>query len=82
MGSITVSLSRSQSDEDATIVYADGGPGFVETGECKRCGLEFVKRLMEQIGGTVSFRSDHGAEWSLAFPVTIVRPSIPSVARP
>jgi two-component sensor histidine kinase len=28
-----------------------------------------VKRLMEQVNGTATVRSDHGTEWTLKFPV-------------
>ena len=68
-GSINVSLSLSQSGKDATIIFADDGVGFSDTGDSARHGLQLVRRLMEQVGGSATLRSDHGTEWTLAFPV-------------
>jgi two-component sensor histidine kinase len=32
-----------------------------------------VRRLMEQIGGTVRLVSDHGTEWTIAVPNEVSR---------
>ena len=68
-GSITVSLSVNPQGDEATIVFADSGVGFTETGDSKRHGLGLMKRLIEQVSGSATLRSDHGAEWTLKFPV-------------
>jgi two-component sensor histidine kinase len=68
-GSISVSLSLGQSGKDATIIFADDGVGFSERGDSARHGLQLVRRLMEQVGGSATLRSDHGTEWTLTFPV-------------
>ncbi|MFI4996153.1 MAG: hypothetical protein ACHQAQ_10270 [Hyphomicrobiales bacterium] len=68
-GTIKVALLRRPSDDAATITIADNGPGFVETGESKRRGLGLVKRLMSQVNDSVALNSDHGAVWTLSFPV-------------
>ena len=79
-GSISVSLSSGRPGDDATIFFADDGVGFAEKGDSKRNGLRLMRRLMEQVGGSVALRSDsgtewtHGTEWTLKFPV----PAIPS----
>jgi two-component sensor histidine kinase len=77
-GSIIVSLSSNQSGGDATIKCDDDGVGFVEAGVSNRHGLGFVRRLMQQIGGSVALRSDHGTRWTLRFPIpddaTVVAP--------
>lgn len=73
-GTIGVSLLRGEPADDATIIFTDDGVGFSETGDSKRHGLGLVKRLMQQVGGSAELRSDHGAVWTLRFPV----PTIPS----
>jgi two-component sensor histidine kinase len=73
-GSIKVSLSPGNPSENATIIFADDGVGFVESGHGKRHGLQLVRRLMEQVGGSATLRSDSGSEWTLKFPV----PTLPS----
>jgi two-component sensor histidine kinase/DNA-binding response OmpR family regulator len=72
-GSISVSLSSGQSADNATIIFADDGVGFAEDSNTKRHGLQLVKRLMEQVSGSATLHSFHGAEWTLKFPV----PTIP-----
>ena len=74
--SITVSLSVNPQGDEATIVFADTGVGFTDTDDSKRHGLGLMKRLMEQANGSATLRSDHGAEWTLKFPV----PPAPSAA--
>ena len=70
-GSISVSLSLN-AGECATIVFSDDGVGFVDPGDSSRYGLPLVKRLIEQVGGSATLRSDHGAEWTLKFPVPAI----------
>jgi two-component sensor histidine kinase len=62
-------------DEDATLVFSDNGVGFIDPGNSKRHGLGLVRRLMEQVEGSVALRSDHGTVWTMKFSV----PAIPSV---
>ncbi len=73
-GSIDVSLAPDQAGTTATLVFKDNGVGFTDTGTNKRNGLGLVKRLTEQINGAATLRSDHGAEWTLIFPVSPVQP--------
>jgi two-component sensor histidine kinase/ActR/RegA family two-component response regulator len=75
-GAIAVSLLRGTQDEDATLVFSDDSTGFIDAGASKLHGLGLVRRLMEQVEGSVALRSDHGTEWTLKFPV----PVFPSVA--
>jgi two-component sensor histidine kinase len=75
-GMITVSLVCGNPNEGATLVFSDDGVGFIDSGNSKRHGLGLVRRLMEQVEGSVTLRSDHGTEWTLNFPV----PAISSVA--
>ena len=68
-GSITVSLSMNPQGDEATIVFADTGVGFTETDLTKRHGLGLMRRLIEQVSGSATLRSGHGAEWTVKFPV-------------
>ena len=70
-GSIRVSLSLDKESNIVTIIFSDDGVGFDETTNGKRHGLALVRRLIEQIGGSATLRSDHGATWTLKFPVPI-----------
>ena len=72
-GLINMSLAMDTPGGDsATIVFSDNGIGFVDSGNNKRNGLALVKRLIEQIGGSATVRSDHGTEWTLKFPVPAI----------
>jgi two-component sensor histidine kinase len=68
-GTIDVSLILAASGEGAEIIFTDNGGGFTETGDSRRHGLGLVRRLMEQVSGTASVKSDHGTQWKLSFPV-------------
>jgi two-component sensor histidine kinase len=67
-GIIRVILARAAAG--AVLRIGDDGVGFVEPPSSKRHGLGLVRRLMQQIGGTVHVVSDHGTHWTLAFPTT------------
>jgi len=67
-GVIRVILERAATG--AILTIGDDGVGFVEPTSSKRHGLGLVRRLMEQIDGGVNIVSDHGTEWTLAFPTT------------
>jgi two-component sensor histidine kinase len=71
-GKITVSLARGDRDKNATLVFSDDGVGFIDAGDSKRHGLGPVRRLMEQVDGLVTLRSDHGTEWTRRFPVAVI----------
>ena len=65
-GAIHVALKPSA--KGAVLTINDDGVGFVEPPSSKRHGLGLVRRLMEQVGGTVAVVSDHGTQWTLAVP--------------
>ena len=71
-GSIKVSLAADGPGGVGTIIFADDGVGFIETGNSTRHGLQLVKRLMEQVGGSATLCTDHGTEWTLKFPVHVL----------
>ena len=87
-GAIRVSLERN--DAGAILTIGDNGVGFVEPAGSKRHGLGLVRRLMEQVEGTIRVASDHGTEWTLGVPTVrgesykvapLIR-SVPKQAKP
>ena len=52
----------------ATLTIRDDGIGFVEPPSSERHGLGLVRRLMEQIGGTVRVVLDRRTQWVIALP--------------
>lgn len=68
-GVIHVMLTRHATGGILTI--GDNGVGFVEPSTSKRHGLGLVRRLMQQISGTVHVDSDRGTRWSLVFPLPV-----------
>ena len=69
-GTINVSArSAPGSDDMATMTISDSGNGFKSDAENKRHGLGLVRRLVEQVRGTAMFNSDHGAVWTIRFPL-------------
>ncbi len=67
-GSIVVTLTRA-SPASATLTLEDDGVGFEAGAGSLRHGLGLVRRLVEQVGGTLDVRSTDGTVWSLGFPV-------------
>jgi two-component sensor histidine kinase len=55
---------------NAILMIQDDGAGFDTTAATSRRGLELVRQLVEQIGGTVRVRSEVGTLWTLIFPVS------------
>jgi two-component sensor histidine kinase len=53
----------------ATMTIRDNGKGFSVEADNKRHGLGLVRRLVEQVRGTVMSDTDHGTVWTIRFPV-------------
>jgi two-component sensor histidine kinase len=71
-GAIIVSVHRAAGNVDmATMTISDNGQGFEAQTEDKRHGLGLVRRLIEQVRGTVKVASDHGTVWKIRFPMVI-----------
>ena len=68
-GTISVSLRRGSSGNDATIILADDSADTAATDDGERHDADMVRRLMNEAGGSATLRSDHGVEWTLTFPV-------------
>lgn len=68
-GATSVTVSRDAGDgRMATMTVSDNGTGFIPKAGSKRHGVGLVRRLIEQIGGTVMVASDHGTLWTIGFP--------------
>jgi two-component sensor histidine kinase len=67
-GSILVLVRYADSDF-ATMRISDDGTGFRPKAESKRHGLGLVRRLVEQVRGSVTVNSDQGTVWSIQIPV-------------
>jgi two-component sensor histidine kinase len=68
-GAAFVSVRRaSGNDHMATLTVGDTGQGFNAMAESKRHGLGLVRRLVEQIRGTVTMDLEHGTVWKITFP--------------
>jgi two-component sensor histidine kinase len=69
-GSISVTVQApAGNDAMATMTVLDSGPGFDAKAENKRHGLGLVRRLAEQVRGTVTLDSHHCTFWTIRFPV-------------
>src|SRR5258708_4664792 len=71
-GSTTVSVRRDAGAVDMAIMtVSDDGTGFKVNGASKRQGIGLVRRLVEQVRGTVTLDSDHGTVWTIRFPTVV-----------
>lgn len=70
-GTIMVTLARSADNANAILTIQDDGVGFTAKIESSRRGLGLVKRLVEQVGGTLGVHSEHGTSWTLTVPVAV-----------
>ena len=69
-GIINVTLERSADGARGSLEIQDNGTGFALPEKTSRHGLGLVKRLVEQIGGTLEADSKAGMLWILSFPIT------------
>lgn len=70
IGSISVTVRGPiGNDPLATMTVLDSGPGFDAKADSKRHGLGLVRRLVEQIHGTITLDSHHCSFWTIRFPV-------------
>jgi two-component sensor histidine kinase len=58
----------------ASLSVGDNGVGIVEEVESKRQGVGLVRRLVTQVGGTLSLRLEQGTTWTIDFPVSTTPP--------
>jgi two-component sensor histidine kinase len=73
-GAITVSTRRMPGDTgDASMIIQDDGIGFTAPAGSKRHGLGLVRRLIEQVSGTVTLDTERGTLWTISFPTASVQ---------
>lgn len=65
----TIRVVLAQDDNGGVLTISDDGVGFTPQKESKRHGLGLIRRLMDQVKGSVELKSDHGTIWTLVFPV-------------
>jgi two-component sensor histidine kinase len=71
-GAIAVTVRRDAAKLDrATMTVSDNGIGLKINGEDKRHGIGLVRRLVEQIDGTVKVATAGGTAWTVSFPTTV-----------
>lgn len=68
-GQVLVSLHSNADNGTATLTVLDDGTGFTPSTESKRHGLGLVRRLIEQVGGSVTLKADNGTVWTFEFPL-------------
>jgi two-component sensor histidine kinase len=69
-GSISVAVRGPVgNDAMATMTVRDSGRGFDAKADSKRHGLGLVRRLVEQVGGTIIVDFYHCTFWTIRFPV-------------
>lgn len=68
VGATTVSVRRNGDDGMATMTISDNGTGFMQATGSKRHGVGLVMRLMQQVRGTATVKSDIGTVWTMNFP--------------
>jgi two-component sensor histidine kinase len=71
-GSIAVTMTTAAltAGNFATLRVSDTGSGFEPEFDSKRHGLGLVRRLIEQIRGTLTVDSRLGTTWNIVFPVS------------
>ncbi len=69
-GTIDVTVRRNAKEDGmATLVVRDNGIGFEILPGNKRHGLGLIRRLVEQIHGTVAVFRNEGTVWTIEFPL-------------
>jgi two-component sensor histidine kinase len=63
----TITVARSRSAGEATLMIKDDGVGFDIDAANKRRGLGLVMRLVETVHGTITLASDNGTAWTITF---------------
>jgi two-component sensor histidine kinase len=71
-GAIAVSVHLEPgSSARAVLTVSDDGCGFKPHARSKRHGLGLVRRLVEQVRGTIDVATDGGSEWTIHFPAPL-----------
>jgi two-component sensor histidine kinase len=68
-GEIEVRVAPDGAPDRGMVTIRDDGIGYVPPAETKRHGIGLVRRLVQQVGGTIDVVGGHGTTWTLRFPV-------------
>lgn len=75
-GTIVVSVHLEPgSSVKAVLTVSDDGCGFKPHAGSKRHGLGLVRRLIEQVGGTIDIATEGGSIWTIRFPAPLTTKS-------
>jgi two-component sensor histidine kinase len=72
-GSGEISVALRVTPDGTSLSIADNGVGFVEV-ETTRRGMGLVKRLVRQVGGSLSLQSNLGSTWTITLAGNAVAP--------
>ena len=68
-GGIEVRVGPDSTADRGIVTVRDDGVGYAPAAETKRHGIGLVRRLMQQVDGTIDVVGDAGTTWTLRFPV-------------
>jgi two-component sensor histidine kinase len=68
-GSIDVRVARGEAADEGVITIADDGVGYAPVADTRRHGMGLVRRLMQQVDGTLDVVARAGTVWTLRFPI-------------
>ena len=71
-GEIEVRVGPDGATDRGVVTVRDDGVGYAPGAETKRHGIGLVRRLMQQVGGTIHVVANAGTIWTLRFPVELV----------
>lgn len=57
----------------AILTIDDDGVGYEPSAESKRHGVGLVRRLVQQVRGTIAMETKNGTHWSIVFPVPLLQ---------
>ena len=75
-GKIHIKLKRNAIDSACTLDVSDNGiglPAYVDMQNGETLGFRLITSLVEQLSGTMELESDHGASFSISFPLPEVK---------
>lgn len=69
-GTINISVRRIVGEwGKAMLTIEDDGIGYESSAENKRHGVGLVRRLVQQVRGTIAMQAKSGTHWTISFPV-------------
>jgi two-component sensor histidine kinase len=72
-GAGEISVALRVTPDGTLLSIADNGVGFVEV-ETKRRGMGLIRRLVQQVGGSLSLQSNRGSTWTITLAGNEVGP--------